>query len=54
MFTSLFTDLLWFKRNLQDLVERHYCTAAPDWLDTQLQNKNMHAVFEEARSYEVR
>jgi len=33
-------------------VEKHFCTASPDWLDSHAASKHMRAVLEE-RTYEV-
>ena len=48
------TDEIWFKRTLRDLVEKHFCTASPDWIDSHAASRHMRAVMEDKQMYEVR
>ena len=54
MLSALFLDEIWFKKTLRDLVEKHFCTASPDWLDSHAASKQMRAIFEENSRYEVK
>lgn len=47
-----FADDIWFKKTLRDLVEKHFCTASPDWLDSHAASKQMRAIFEENTRYD--
>ncbi|XP_067931166.1 dynein axonemal heavy chain 6-like [Watersipora subatra] len=45
-------DDLWFRRTLRDLVEKHFCTASPDWIDSHAASRHMRAVMEDKKLYE--